>query len=42
MEGWATWARGIKGGTWDEHWVFYIGTESLDPTPEIIIALYAN
>ena len=41
--GWAKWARGIKEATcWDEHWVLYVGDESLDSTPEIIIALYAN
>ena len=28
--------------TWDEPWVLYIGDESLESTPEIIIALYAN
>ena len=36
--GWAKWARGIKEDTcWDEHW-----DESLDSTPETVIALYAN
>ena len=35
--------RGIKEDTcWDEHWVLYIGDESLESTPEIIIVLYAD
>ena len=39
----ATWVRGIKEDIcWDEYWVLYIGDESLESTPEIIIALYAN
>ena len=43
MGGWAKWVRGIREDTcWDEHWVLYVGGESLDSTPEIIIALYAN
>ena len=42
MEGWAKCIRGIKEDTWDEHWVLYIGDESLESTSEIIIALYAN
>ena len=43
MGGWAKWVRGIKEDTlWDEHWVLYVGDESPDSTPEIIIALYAN
>ena len=43
VDGWAKWARGIEEGTcWDEHWVLYVGDESLDATSEIIIALYAN
>ena len=38
--GWGKWARGIKGDTcWDEHWVLYVGAESLDSTPEVIFAL---
>ena len=41
--GWANWARGIKEDTcWDKLWVLYVGDESLDSTPEIIVALYAN
>ena len=37
------WARGIKEDThWDENLVLYVGDESLDSTPGIIIALYAN
>ena len=41
--GWAKWVRGIKEETgWDEHWVLYIGDESLESTLKIIIALYAN
>ena len=39
--GWAKWARGCAC-CWDEHWVLYVGDESLDSTPEIITALYAN
>ena len=43
MEGWAKWARSIKEDTcWDDNWVLHVGDESLDSTPEIIIALYAN
>ena len=43
MEGWSKWAKGIKKDTcWDEHWVLYVWNESLDSTPEIIIALNAN
>ena len=43
MEAWANWARGIEEDTcWDEHWVYFVEDESLDSTPEIIIALYAN
>ena len=41
--GWAKCARGIKEDTcWDEHWVLYVGEESLDYTPETIISLFAN
>ena len=40
--GWAKWVSGIKDTCWDEHWVLYVGDESLDSTAEIIIALYAN
>ena len=43
VEGWAKWAMGIKEGTcWDEHWVLHVSDESLNSTPEIIIALYVN
>ena len=45
MEGWAKRAKGIWEDTcWKEHWVLHEGVvyESLDSTPEIIIALYAN
>ena len=43
MGGWARGARGIRQDTcWDEHWVFYVGDESLESSSEIIIALYAN
>ena len=32
--GWAKWVRGIEEDTcWDEHWVLYIGDESLESTP---------
>ena len=35
--------KGHKEHTcWDEHWVLYLGDESLESTPEIIIALYTN
>ena len=41
--GWVKWTKGIKEDTcWDEHRVLYVGDESLDSTPEITIALYAN
>lgn len=34
---------GIKEGTyWDEHWVSYVGDESLGYTPETSSALYIN
>ena len=42
MGEWAKWVRGIKEDTWDEHWLLYIGDESLESTPEVIIALLAN
>ena len=43
MGGWSKRARGIKEDTcWDEPWVLHVGDESLESTPEIIIALYAN
>ena len=43
MGAWAKWVRGIKEETcWDEHWVLYVGGESLKSTPEIIIAPHAN
>ena len=43
MGGWAKWERGIKEDTCgDEQWVLYRRDESLESTPEIIIALYAN
>ena len=35
--------KGIKEDTCrDEHWMLYIGDESLESTPEIIVALCAN
>ena len=41
--GWAKWVMGIKEGTcWDEPWVSYVSDESLNSTPETIIALYVN
>ena len=40
--GWTKWVRDIKEDALDEHWVLYIGDESLASIPEIIIALYAN
>ena len=40
---WAKRVRGFKEGTcWDEHGVLDVGNESLDATPEIIIAIYVN
>ena len=43
MGGWAKWVRGIKEDTcWDEHWVLYIGDESLESAHESIVALDAN
>ena len=41
--GWAKWGRGIREDTcWDEHWVLYAGDESLNSTPEIIVAIHAD
>ena len=43
--GWGGWARqvmGIKEGTCDEHWVLYVGDESLYSTLETDITLYVN
>ena len=37
MRGQAKWIRGIKE---DTCWVLHVGDESLEPTPEIIIAHY--
>ena len=34
--------RSKEDTCWDDHWVLYVGDESLDSTPEIITALYAN
>ena len=43
MRGGAKRARGMKEDTcWDEHWVLYVGDESLESTPEIIVALDAD
>ena len=40
---WAKWVRGIKEDTcWDEQWVLYTRDQSLESTPEIIVALCAN
>ena len=41
---WGEWAKWvIKEGTcWDEHWVLYVGDESLNSAPETIAALYVN
>ena len=36
------WVKGIKEGTWDEHWVLFINEESLNSTPEANISLYVN
>ena len=34
---------GIKeGACWDEHWVLYVGDESLSSIPEITITLYVK
>ena len=39
----AKWARGPEeDACWDERWVLYAGAESLESTPEIILALDAN
>ena len=41
--GWAKRARGIKEDTCrDEPWVLHVGDESVEATPEIIIAPNAN
>ena len=43
MGGGAKWVMGINEGTRrDEHQVLYVSDESLNSTPEIIIALYVN
>ena len=39
---WAGWVMVINEGTRDEHWVLYVSDVSLNPTPEINIALYVN
>ena len=39
---WARWVTGIKEGTCDDHWVFYVSDESLNSIPETNIALYVN
>ena len=33
---------GVKEGTCDEHWVFYVSDESLNPTCETNITVYVN
>ena len=38
----ARWVMGTKEGTCDEHWVLYVSDESLNSTPETMIALYVN
>jgi len=40
--GCAKWVMCIKGGTWCEHWVFYISGESLNLTPQTSATLYLN
>ena len=40
--GWARWVMGIKEGTCDEHWMFYVSDESANSTLEVDIALYVN
>ena len=43
MGTWAKRAKGIKEDTcWDEHWVLCVGVESLESTPEIIVAIHAD
>ena len=40
---WAGWGTGTKEcACWGEHWASYVSDESLNSTPEIIIALYVN
>ena len=34
---WARWVMGIKEGTCDEPWVFYVSDESLNSTPEFTL-----
>ena len=36
------WGMGIKEGTCDQDWVWYVSDESLSSTPDIIITLYVN
>lgn len=34
---------GLKEGTcWGEHWVLYVGDESMNCTPETNVTLYVN
>ena len=41
--GWAKWVRGIKEDScWDKNCLLYIGDESLESTPKVIISLNAN
>ena len=40
--GWIKWGTVIKEGTCDEHWVFYVSDESLNPTPETNFTVYVN
>ena len=42
MKVWVGWVMGTMEGTCDEPWVFYVGGESLDSTPETSIAPYVN
>lgn len=40
--GGARWGMGIKEGPCDEHWVLYVGDESLNSSPANNITLYVN
>ena len=41
--GWARWVLGVKEGTLcDDHWVLYVGDESLASTPETNITVNIN
>lgn len=43
VRGWIKLVMGIKERIcWNEHWVLYVGDESLDSAPETTVVLYVN